>query len=798
MLKKQLLIVLLLILAYNRIFSQNSNTSDSLRILFQTARHDTLKVKWLMEWGMSLLSEKPDSTLVLLKKANLISQEKIKKLSKSQPEFKFYKSCLASSFALLGYYYNIFDEYKEALNYYFQAVKVFDELGDKKELGSILSNVALIYKNTGDKRNSISYNEKSLKLREEIKDSSGISTTLNNLAAVYDMSGEISKALEYYNKCLVICEKIKDKEGIATAYTNMGQIFERLGDISKALQYQTKSLKIYEEIGDKEGIATSLNNIGIIYKAQGDFQKSIDFFSRGLKIRTSVGNKQGCAFSLNNIGSVYRDLKDFNKAMDFFKRAYELRLEIGDKLGIGNSLNNIGTIYEKKEELQLAQDFYERSLKIQLEVGDKLGTAFSYYNISSIFQKKKNYKEALNYAEKSIEISKNLGYPQIIRNAAERLSALYKDRGDYKKSLENYELFITMRDSINNIETQKATIKQLSKFEYDKQRALADKENEFKIQQQKKISASEKQKQTIIIISVSMVLVLVAIFSIFLFNRFRLTQKQKTIIELKEKETYQQKILIEEKHKEITDSINYAERIQRSFLATEQHLAESLNEYFILFKPKDVVSGDFYWSATLENGCFAFVTADSTGHGVPGAIMSLLNITSLEKAVETHTQSSEILNETRQIIIERLKKDGSIEGGKDGMDCSLCIYDFKNMILQISAAHNPVWIVREEKVIEIKGDKMPVGKHDHQDVSFSLQEIKLQKGDLIYTLTDGFPDQFGGEKGKKFMSKNLRELLLKNASLPLNLQKEILENTFANWLGQLEQVDDLCVVGIKI
>lgn len=260
----------------------------------------------------------------------------------------------------------------------------------------------------------------------------------------------------------------------------------------------------------------------------------------------------------------------------------------------------------------------------------------------------------------------------------------------------------------------------------------------------------------------------------------------------------QQKHLVEEKHKEITDSINYAERIQRSFLATEQHLNTNLNEYFLLFKPKDVVSGDFYWSATLNNGHFALATADSTGHGVPGAIMSLLNITSLEKAIETYTEPSDILNATRKIIIERLKKDGSEEGGKDGMDCSLCVYDFKNSKLNIAASNNPVWIVRGEEVIEIKPDKMPVGKHDRQDIPFTQQEIDLQKDDVIYTLTDGFPDQFGGERGKKFMIKNLRELLAKNAHLPMQQQKQLLENTFSNWVGNLEQVDDVTVIGIRV
>ena len=287
------------------------------------------------------------------------------------------------------------------------------------------------------------------------------------------------------------------------------------------------------------------------------------------------------------------------------------------------------------------------------------------------------------------------------------------------------------------------------------------------------------------------------------------TQKEKlekTVLE-RTAEVIEQKQLIELKHKEITDSINYAERIQRSFLATKEILDENLNDYFVLFKPKEVVSGDFYWAYILNNGNFALVTADSTGHGVPGAIMSLLNITSLEKAVEYLNNPSEIFDYTRANIISRLKKDGSETGGKDGMDASLLVFDFKQKQVNIAAANNPVWIFRsvtssgvEKRVelIEIKPDKMPIGKHDKDSIPFNQQTISLNSGDVIYAITDGYPDQFGGEKGKKFMSKNLKELLKANSHLPMQEQKALLDYTFNSWAGNLEQVDDVTIIGVRI
>lgn len=263
-------------------------------------------------------------------------------------------------------------------------------------------------------------------------------------------------------------------------------------------------------------------------------------------------------------------------------------------------------------------------------------------------------------------------------------------------------------------------------------------------------------------------------------------------------EVVRQRHIVEEKIKEITDSINYAERIQRSFLATKELLNQNLKDYFVFFKPKDVVSGDFYFAEKINKDNFLLATADSTGHGVPGAIMSLLNITSLEKAIENQDQPSEILNTTRKIIIERLKKDGSAEGGKDGMDCSVICFNFKKKKITVSAANNPIWIVRGSETIEIKPDKMPVGKHDKQDISFTQHIIDIEKGDVIYTLTDGFSDQFGGELGKKFMSKKLRELLSKNAHLPMDEQRTVLENTFKSWVGDLEQIDDVTLIGVRV
>ncbi len=582
---------------------------------------------------------------------------------------------------------------------------------------------------------------------------------------------------------------------LAVSLNNIGFGYTSRGDIPKALEYLHQAVKVQEEINDRYGLAYSLYNLGNIYDGQNDFIKSLEYHTKSLKIREKIGDKQSVATSLNIIGLIYVHKDDDQKALKYYQKSLDIREEIGDKEGIATSLNNIGIIYVHQKDFEKALDHYFRALMIDEERGDRSAMATSLNNIANAMHQKGDVKGAIPYAKRAMQIAKELGFPDEIQYSANTLKTLFQLQNNYKGAFEMFELEIEMRDSVNNVETQKTAVQKQMQYAFEK------KELEAKAEQDKKdvIANEEKQKQRIIIYATSIGFIIVLVSGLFILRGFRQKQKDNKIITLQKIEVENQKHLIEEKHKEITDSINYAERIQRSFLATENELKDNLKDYFVFFQPKDVVSGDFYWGSKLNNGNFALATADSTGHGVPGAIMSILNISCLENAVkEGETEPFEILNHTRVNIIERLKKDGSAEGGKDGMDCSLVVFDTENKKLKVAAANNPVWIVRGSDVIDIKPDKMPVGKHDKQTISFTQQEVELITGDVVYTLTDGFPDQFGGDKGKKFMIKNLRELIIANAHLPMNEQKNLLRKTLNNWAGNLEQVDDITVIGIRI
>lgn len=304
------------------------------------------------------------------------------------------------------------------------------------------------------------------------------------------------------------------------------------------------------------------------------------------------------------------------------------------------------------------------------------------------------------------------------------------------------------------------------------------------------------------VISGGLLVFTVALFSAFLIRtRYRLTLNEiRSRLELaKSKEVIEEErnTVIEQK-KEITDSINYAKRIQRAFIPTESDFNKYFSDSFVLFKPKDIVSGDFYW-IHKRNDSIYYATGDCTGHGVPGGFMTMLGLSFLEEIIDSKSADNpaEVLNLLRDKIINTLKQGASSDENKDGMDINLCCVDTKSQTLHYAAANNSFYIVRNNELLEMKADKQPCGFF-HDPKPFTLQEFKLEKGDCIYTFTDGYADQFGGPNGKKFRYKQFETILIENHLKQFNEQKEILNSRFENWKNKLDQVDDVLVIGVKI
>ena len=480
-----------------------------------------------------------------------------------------------------------------------------------------------------------------------------LSGAYNNIAFIYMSTGEIDSALAYLHKSLKIVEEIGDKEGLATGINNIGYIYNNQGNILKALDYYHRSLKIEEELGNKIGIATSLNNIASIYKDQDDDEKALEYYNKSLKILKKLKNKKGIASSLNSIGSLYEELRNPKKALSYYFESLKIQEEIGNKEGISNCLNNIGFAYFNQGEIDSALIYYNTSLKIREDIGDKDGIISSSLRIAKAVLIKGNISLAKRYALQSLKLSKELGYPKNIKFSAQLLSEIYEKENNSSLSLEMLKLYIVMNDSINNEETNKATAKQQAKYEYEKQKLLDDSEYEKIIA----VEIEAKEKKQITIYAVIGGLIFVIVFLLFVFNRLKITRKQKDVIESQKEIVVAAHHQLEEKNQEILDSITYAKRIQSAILPTDRVVKECLPDSFIIYKPKDIVAGDFYWMEQKDNNIL-FAAADCTGHGVPGAMVSVICNNALNRSVREHglTVPGKILDEASKIVVEEFEK----------------------------------------------------------------------------------------------------------------------------------------------
>ena len=539
-----------------------------------------------------------------------------------------------------------------------------------------------------------------------------------------------------------------------------------------------------------------LNNVAIIYYHLHNYQKAIEYYLRALEIWKQNGDKDGMATVTHNIAKVYIDYKDYSKALAFSNEALQLNIELENKAGIAECYNGIGSIYSTLKQYTKALDYFHKALALKAEMNDKLDIAIIYTNLASLYIEIHQPDKGLINLDLALPLAKENRLSGQLREIYKFYYLAYKEKGKHDLSLKYHELYFAVNDSIYNIESTKQLNELNTRYETDKK----EKENQL-LQIENDLSGKTiKQQKTIFYFIIIGIVILVA-FTFFIFKSLKKQRKanhvislQKREVEIKSHEIEKQKHVIEEHQKETIDSINYAKRIQYALLANAKMLERNLKEHFVLFNPKDIVSGDFYWAAE-HNDKFYLAVCDSTGHGVPGAFMSLLNIGFLSEAIKEKNivEPHKVLNYVRTCLIESIGNDGQ----QDGMDAILICLDKKSTSITYAAANNEPILIRDNQIIELYKDKMPVGKGEKTD-SFTLQSLEVQAGDSLYLYTDGYADQFGGEKGKKFKYKQLNELLLSKSNMDSIAQKDILIEKFVSWKGDLEQVDDVLIIGIKM
>ena len=603
----------------------------------------------------------------------------------------------------------------------------------------------------------------------------------HNKGNYYFKTGEYDKALKYYRNALKFFKEIQNKNKIASTLNNIGTIFEKKGEYEKALEHFLRALNVQESMNNKEEVAKIYLNIGLIHMRIGNYEKADEYYNKSKKIRQEINDKEGLALVYNNMAILYYYTENYDNVRNYFEKAYEIYKELGNDRKQAMTLSNLGQIYVEIGKFDKALKSYKTCLEIEKKLKDKDGLIGTYQMTARVLRQRGEYDKALSNLSKGLEIAKETNSSTQIKNLYEVYYSVYKEKKDYKNALKWHEKYFTMYDSVLNAEKTKHLNELQTKYETEK------KEQEIKLlNKEKKVQELKIKKQRYFNYSIGVIALVTLVFALILF-----LQKKKILAANKK---------LTEQQKQITDSITYASRIQNAILPDEKQLNNIFfDNYFILFKPKGLVSGDFYF-ADEKNGKKIIASVDCTGHGVPGAFMSLLGYSYLTEIINSldTLEANVILNKLRDSIILALRQRQEIGTGKDGMDISLLIIDKQNQELQFAGAYQIMLHLRNGNIQRYKGDKMPVGIHYKQETSFTQQTIPFEKDDMIYLFSDGFVDQFGGPKNKKFRLKNFEQLLTNIYEKPLDEQRYVLNKTFDDWKSGKNQIDDVVVVGIRL
>lgn len=651
-------------------------------------------------------------------------------------------------------------------------------------------------------KEAMAFGEEALAIARELNYIKGQSDSYYNMSMIYNGYGNYTKAIDYAGRSLAMDIIARDSIRIATSLSNIGSIYNSKEDFPKAIRLFFQSLR-YSSSPKREVYSIgTLISIGGVFSKQGNFGEAMKYYKEALAIAKKYHDIDNIANVQHNMAVVYEYDNKYDEALSLYFSSVKIA-EGHDLYTMADSYNNIAGVYYVKQKMDSCLYYALKSKQLRMQIGDTAGVVSINANIASLYVEEKRYDLAIKTYEEGIEFcKKSKGNLMLLESIYKSLAEVYHDLKDDAKAYNYQQLYQQLNDSLFTLNSSQQIAEMQTKYDTEKKEArivLLDKEQA--------LNASEIAKQRIMLGALLGIILLVAGISVMAYRAYK--SKQKANLELGEKnrEIESQKHILEERNKEITDSIHYAGRIQHALISSADYVSQHVPGSFVLYQPKDIVSGDFCWALNLDGEDarrFYLATADCTGHGVPGAFMSLLNISVFNEVVidKKITRPDLVLNEARREIIRALNPKGN-EDTKDGMDCVLCCYEFPAKAggpvkLQYGAANNGFYIVRNGKLIVCAADKMPVGKSPRDGEPFTLHSVELHRHDIVYTFTDGYADQFGGEKGKKFKYKQLEELLLSIHQLPMAEQEDILRKRLSDWKGNLEQVDDVLIIGVRI
>lgn len=581
-----------------------------------------------------------------------------------------------------------------------------------------------------------------------------------------EANGKYKDALNYFLIASDLSRKNKNKPKLAQSYTAMGVVYWYQGFYDKAEEYYKKNIEICLELNDISGLGASYGNLAILFDEKKELDNALIYYKKALLIFDNGKKQSQTAACLDNMSLIFKQKGDFSQATSYNLKSYKIRESIHDTIGMLASMGNLGSIFIAQKKPDEAINISEKVLAIATRLGAKEDVKSAYYNLKDAYELKKDFKGANAILNKLMDLKDSLRNLDNANQIAE-LEAKFKNK---EKEVELTEIKLTQE--------------------------LREIEN-----------AERLKKKNYSIIVLSIVGVFILLLAVILLKRFKekkqvaekLSEKNKAI-ELQKKIIDTAYLELSEKNKDITDSIKYAKRIQEAIFPSTDHFSALLPKAFVYFKPKDIVSGDFYWVENALDGSVLVAVVDCTGHGVPGAFMSIVGFNLLNKAIHENkcVDPAEILNLVNIDLTETLKQTLEESAVKDGMEISLCKWNKENNELLFAGANTIVYHISSNAMNIIKGNKQPIGSfYGEQLKPYQTTKIMVHPGDCVYLFSDGYADQFGGAKGKKYKYKQLEEFLLANSDKEVDEQKKLLSEEFEQWKGNLEQVDDVCVIGIK-
>lgn len=616
---------------------------------------------------------------------------------------------------------------------------------------------------SADPDSSLVLCQKALSLAEQQRDTLHIAFSKAKCARYHLLKSDFESATAALNSAIELQQSIGDKNGLAYSYKLKAIMLKRIGNIDEATALQKESVRLYKEAGNSKGMCSVLLNLALDYIDDKNFELA-EAALDSIAAHPEGNSGSDRYFYWQNRGKLQFFRGDFSGALVFYDSANAVALQFDM---IDSRVTLLSMIAEA--DIRLGRD-------------DAAEVALTE---SCDLARKNNLDHELN---ESLMI----------------LTQLYVSRNDF------HNAFLTNKEQ-TDLAQKIYNIDRVNKInELEKRLELAEKEKTI-AQQEIDIAAETSRKEALeqenfLLFIVVAAVALIAGLTTFLFVRTRILNRriaQQNVL-IAEKSA-----LIEDAYGKIRDSISYSRKIQRAMLPTDETIAQLFPRSFVLYEPRDIVSGDFYWFQEREEEIL-FAAADCTGHGVPGAFLSIVGYNHIHQTVNIHhiTSPEKILDKVREDVSATLKQHddpssdsyrGSSGHTNDGMDVSLCSYNRKTHLLKFAGANHAVWILRNGTIHEIKGNNQPIGAYPGQEIKpYSLNEFQLEKNDRLYLFTDGFGDQFGGVKGGKFKAKQLKEILIDAAGQSLSMQKQLLLDALRKWQGAYEQIDDVLVIGIEV